>query len=280
MNIAGCVVLYNPDDSVVENIRTYAPLLGKLYVADNSDDVKRDILDKILSVAPGAMIIPMNGNKGIAAALNKGLKGAAEDGFDYLLTMDDDSHFEGDVLKNYLVKAEKLFSENDRVIQVGIHNTGDKDFDTVVNSGSPEWLITSGTVMDVKKSVEIGGFLEELFIDEVDREFCYRAADMGYCFRRVLDLTMNHNLGAPIKGKFLWKTYEAMGHSKIRKYYIYRNCTYIMQKYPSKKKEYKSYLQKMFIKTLLAEDDKLNKIKYMKMGVRDAKNGKFGKLEV
>ena len=53
-----------------------------------------------------------------------------------------------------------------------------------------------------------------------------------------------------------------------------------MKTYPETRKAYSRYLLKMYIKTILAEDDKINKIKYMRMGKRDARRGKFGKLEV
>lgn len=280
MKLAGCVVLYNPDESVVRNIITYASHVETLYVCDNSDTPSEEILGKIRAVGDNINIISMHGNQGIAAALNAGLNTASEHGFRYLLTMDDDSYFTGDTLTEYMKKAKVIFAEDDKVIQVGIHNSGDKDDDLVVNNENPDWLITSGSIMDVDKSIAIGGFDDKLFIDEVDREFCYRASDKGYKMRRVLDLTMQHNLGAPIKGKILGKSFEAMGHSKIRKYYIFRNCTYVMKQYPRVRSEYRKYLLKMQIKTLLAEDNKLEKLKYMRMGKRDARKGKFGKLEV
>lgn len=280
MNIAGCVVIYNPDDSAAKNISTYAPLVQKVFVIDNSDKTDEQVLAGIRAASSNIEIISMHGNMGIAAALNVGLKEAAKQGFDYLLTMDDDSYFTGDTLSRYLEKAKEIFDSDDKVIQIGIHNSGDKDDDLVVNNETPEWLITSGSVMDIEKSVEVGGFLEKLFIDEVDREFCYRASAKGYKMRRVLDLTMQHNLGFPIRGKIFGREFEAMGHSKIRKYYIFRNCTYVMMTYPQTRKPYRHFLFATWLKTILVEDDKMNKLKYMKMGRRDAKRGRFGRLEV
>lgn len=280
MNIAGCVVIYNPDEGAAKNISTYAPSVQKVFVIDNSDKTNDEVLSKIKSVGSNIEIISMHGNMGIAAALNVGLNEAARQGFDYLLTMDDDSYFTGDTLSQYLERAKAIFDSDDKVVQTGIHNSGDKDDDLVVNNENPEWLITSGSIMDIRKSVEVGGFLEKLFIDEVDREFCYRASENGYKMRRVLDLTMQHNLGAPIRGKLFGRSFEAMGHSKIRKYYIFRNCTYVMKTYPKTRKPYRHFLFATWLKTILVEDDKLNKLKYMRMGRKDARRGKFGKLEV
>ena len=280
MKLAACVVLYNPDASVVDNIKTYASGVDEVFAVDNSDEPNAPLLDRITALGENVTIIPMHGNQGIAAALNRGLQEASRRGYGYILTMDEDSYFTDDTLQRYKDKAEELFASDEKVIQVGIHNSGDKDDDLVVNNETPDWLITSGSIMRVEDSLAVGGFLEKLFIDEVDREFCYRAADRGYSFRRVLDLTMQHNLGSPIRGKLFGREFEAMGHSKIRKYYIFRNCTYVMKTYPRTRKPYRHFLFATWLKTILVEDDKMNKLKYMRMGRRDAKRGRFGRLEV
>lgn len=280
MKLAACVVLYNPDEGVVDNIKTYASGVDEVFAVDNSDEPNAPLLDRITALGENVTVIPMHGNQGIAAALNRGLQEASRRGYGYILTMDEDSYFTDDTLQRYKDKAEALFASDEKVIQVGIHNSGDKDDDLVVNNETPEWLITSGSIMRVEDSLAAGGFLEKLFIDEVDREFCYRAADRGYSFRRVLDLTMQHNLGSPIRGKIFGREFEAMGHSKIRKYYIFRNCTYVMKTYPRTRKPYRHFLFATWLKTILVEDDKMNKLKYMRMGRRDAKRGRFGRLEV
>jgi len=280
MKLAACVVLYNPDEGVVDNIKTYASGVDEVFAVDNSDEPNAPLLDRITALGENVTVIPMHGNQGIAAALNRGLKEASRRGYGYILTMDEDSYFTDDTLQRYKDKAEAFFASDEKVIQVGIHNSGDKDDDLVVNNETPEWLITSGSIMRVEDSLAAGGFLEKLFIDEVDREFCYRAAGRGYGFRRVLDLTMQHNLGSPIRGKIFGREFEAMGHSKIRKYYIFRNCTYVMKTYPRTRKPYRHFLFATWLKTILVEDDKMNKLKYMRMGRRDAKRGRFGRLEV
>lgn len=280
MKLAACVVLYNPDASVVDNIKTYASGVDDVFAVDNSDEPNAPLLDRITALGENVTVIPMHGNQGIAAALNRGLQEASRRGYGYILTMDEDSYFTDDTLQRYKDKAEALLASDEKVIQVGIHNSGDKDDDLVVNNETPDWLITSGSIMRVEDSLAVGGFLEKLFIDEVDREFCYRAADRGYSFRRVLDLTMQHNLGSPIRGKIFGREFEAMGHSKIRKYYIFRNCTYVMKEYPQTRKPYRHFLFATWLKTILVEDDKMNKLKYMRMGRRDAKRGRFGRLEV
>ncbi len=64
----------------------------------------------------------MQGNKGIAAALNKGVHMAYKDGFDYLLTMDQDSKFNEGILNKYVKEAEKQFGMDEKIILCGINH--------------------------------------------------------------------------------------------------------------------------------------------------------------
>jgi len=47
MKVAGCVVIYNPDMSVVDNIKTYAPVVDHVFAVDNSDEPDEQILEAI-----------------------------------------------------------------------------------------------------------------------------------------------------------------------------------------------------------------------------------------
>ena len=69
MSIGAVVVLYNPDDDVVDNIRTYLPIVDYLVAVDNSTVASR--VAKELALLPGTSI----GNNCIvgACAVVKGI---------------------------------------------------------------------------------------------------------------------------------------------------------------------------------------------------------------
>lgn len=69
MKLAGVVVLYNPDQKVLDNISSYIDELDVLYLVDNSnaDNSKFFLNDKF-------EYIPLLKNTGIAHALNVGAK--------------------------------------------------------------------------------------------------------------------------------------------------------------------------------------------------------------
>ena len=96
MKLAACVVLYNPDASVVDNIKTYASGVDEVFAVDNSDEPDAPLLDRITALAENVTVIPMHGNQGIAVALNRGLQEASRRGYGYILTMDEDSYFMDD----------------------------------------------------------------------------------------------------------------------------------------------------------------------------------------
>ena len=90
MKLAGIITLYHPDKNVLSNIETFLNQLDILYVLDNTENpdvLTREMFSEIGKVEYKAF----GGNMGIAYAMNYALK--AVKGYDFLLTMDQDSYF-------------------------------------------------------------------------------------------------------------------------------------------------------------------------------------------
>ena len=97
-NTAAVVVAYNIKKYILlENIKTYSKFVDKVIVVDNSDrdNSLKDIQDSTISY------IKLNGNEGIAKGLNVGIKYAIENGYLYVLTMDQDSSFSNNLIDEY-----------------------------------------------------------------------------------------------------------------------------------------------------------------------------------
>lgn len=103
---AGVVVLYQPKDNVWDNIQSYLEEIDLLYVMDNSLDVNSIVVEKIKQNEK-CSYFSMNGNKGLAVALNEGCHLAKKDGYDYILTMDQDSVFEKNAVNTMIAKIEQ-----------------------------------------------------------------------------------------------------------------------------------------------------------------------------
>ena len=50
IKLAACVVLYNPDDTIFENILTYGNYVDKLIVIDNSLKKNNFLIDKLSEI--------------------------------------------------------------------------------------------------------------------------------------------------------------------------------------------------------------------------------------
>ena len=69
--IAGVIVLYNPPETVIDNISSYLPYLEKLYIVDNSTIFNSTLTYKLKEL-PKVEYITEQKNLGIARALNIG----------------------------------------------------------------------------------------------------------------------------------------------------------------------------------------------------------------
>jgi rhamnosyltransferase len=270
--IAGVVILYNPNDSVYDNIITYSHNIDKLFVIDNSEK-SYAIINKIRTIE-NVKYIKNEENMGISYSLNLVLKYVNKQ-YDYLLTMDQDSFFTANDIKKYIEKTQTYFDESIIAIVPNINSVqrGVRKGIEVV-----ERCITSGSIVDINKANFIGGWDEELFIDEVDYEFCYRANEKGFHTLCVLDVSMNTRFGDEKEYMFLGMfKCSATNHNYIRQYYIARNRLYNMNRHPQCKVFTMKTALKWIIKIIIVENDKKRKLRSICNGILDYYRGKMGK---
>ena len=273
MNIAGVVILYNPDEKVIDNIESYLSELDTLLVFDNSESPNTSIVEKI-KLLPRIQYISFCENRGISFALNTALKVAKH--YQFLLTMDQDSKFYPGMMKRYKGILKEKYGNNTSVAMFSVFFEGMKMEST--EDYYVERAITSGSVIDVRIAERLGGFDENLFIDEVDNEFCYRAQLHGYRVLCLPQIHIQHHLGTPIPGNLFGIKFKGLNHNKLRKYYITRNNVYVMRKYPQVRFYCFKELMKVLTKLFLVEPDKTDRFLYMCKGVKDALTGKMGKI--
>lgn len=276
MKIAGMVTLYHPDDGVAENIKSYLDDLDFLYVLDNTEEPDSKWADFFCKIE-NVQYISFCDNKGISYALNYALREADEAGYKFLLTMDQDSRFSPGAVKQYKELIEAYASK--RWGSVAMYAVA---YDHKEKDEKPREIevgITSGSVLLVAVAKKIGGFDEALFIDEVDYEYCYRAADHGYKIVEFPGIFLRHSIGARTYHSVFGFRYNTFNHAPIRRYYIARNHVYIFCKYPRKRVKYTINLIKTVIKIVLAEKNKSKKLRYMARGIWDGICGHMGKYK-
>jgi rhamnosyltransferase len=263
---------------VIFNIKTYAPFLEKLYIIDNSEK-KNTQLIRELEKKISFQYIFHNGNKGISYSLNEVLH-LSEGTYDWLLTMDQDSRFLANTFESYIANLENLDVNVYGICPIfnDYNNKLENYHHGILHI--KESCITSGNIIRVRLAIKCGGFDENLFIDEVDHEFCYRCNKWGYRLLEYQRHILQHDLGEPIYKNIFGFKFRTLNEGYIRQYYIFRNRLYVAQKYPEKKLMYYKKIIKWMIKIIIAEPDKFKKIKYAYLGYRDFRNGKYGKFSL
>ncbi len=229
MNIIGVVILYQPDTSILfDHINSYLPALDKLLLFDNSEIYSSE-LEQLIQDQNSAKLLYRfyNENAGIAKRLNQAAEYAIENGYDYLLMMDQDSGFMDQDFPKYLQKISVNQIEN--VVQFGVNY---QPHITKPNSEPQEviQLITSGSVLNLKYFKRVGNFNEALFIDFVDTEYSIRAVEKGYNNLMICDIILKHRIGFLKMGRSLknFKLTPRILHSPVRVYYILRNGLYLL----------------------------------------------------
>ena len=274
--LAGVVVLYHPAETVLENIQTYFSKLDSLILVDNSPIitpwVKSFVANNTQVVYRGDGI-----NRGMAWALNFGAQKAQESGCHWLLTMDQDSRFEAGALDILIESAQ-------RQSHAGILSPAH------VLSGNTRWkypkvedvnyVMTSGNLLNLAAYRNAGPFLEKLFIDYVDCEYCLRLRKSGYPVRVIHASRLFHYLGDLKPAGFLGLSFNPTHHSPSRKYYITRNRLYVMRAYPGFALSEAWAWAKEWVKFLLFEKQKFSKLKFMGRGLLDFLRNRYGPLSL
>lgn len=271
--VGSCTVLYNPNESVLTNLNSYSNCVDVSVVVDNSDT--KNEISQSLKNNSNFIYIDMDGNKGIAAALNKGIEYLNSKNIDFALTMDQDSLFPTKYYPNILKLVNK-YKTDYSVIGLNF-NQDNGGLDEIIEV--PYW-ITSGNFVNISDFMSVGGFMNELFIDYVDFELGYKFKKNGFkiCYLKYFSLI--HTIGNPIEIHLFGKTYYAMNHSPIRYYYRYRNAYYLYHFVDRQffKKEYYKEMIVNTLKMLIYEKNQKVKFSMIRKGIQDAKCKKMGKF--
>jgi len=281
LKVAGVVVLYNPTEEIYNNVLSYVNQVDYLYVVDNSEMTSENANIVIAAHPDRVKLIKKKQNIGIAASLNLAAEIAVKDGSDLLLTMDQDSR----VSENYIPKMLQVFERDNEIGILAPFIIHTKNPRTPKDSGIENITVamTSGSLIRLSAHREIGGFLEKLFIDYVDNEYCLRMKSFGFKVMKLNSVYVYHELGEVKFRKFLFKDVFPTNHSALRLYYRSRNRFYIHKVYKNIFPKYIKFDRYVFIKEIfkvfLYEKNKTEKIKMIFLGYVDYRKNKFGKFE-
>ena len=288
-NIIASIVTFNPDiERLSLNINAICNQVEKIIVIDNGSHNIKSVKDTFENLVNKKLeFIVNNENKGIAYALNQALEYSINEGYEWLLTLDQDSVCDEKIIHEF----KKFIKTNKQINEVGI--LGPKIIDNNINYSNEirkecyieevDTVITSGSLINTEIAKKIGGFVDELFIDGVDFEFCLNVRLKGYKIYKVNNAKLYHELGKIKEHNILGIKLITTNHSAVRRYYYFRNKVYIYRKYF---KIFPKWVIRNILSSIktgflivLFEEDKSSKINKSFRGINDGISSKFGRLE-
>ena len=266
MDISAGIVLFNPDiNRLKENISVVIVQCAHIYLVDNGSNNIDEVKGLLNQYNQSKISILCNlENQGIAKALNQLTTAAQKEGFDWILTLDQDSVAPSNIVEEF----EKYINNLNTGMLCPVICDRNKGVVIEAKDGYKEIdeCITSGSLLNITAWREIGGFDESMFIDGVDFDICYRLRKNGYKILCIQSVVLLHELGRIEYHRFLFWKVLVKNHSAFRKFYIARNTVYLARKEHTN--IIKAILQnvKLFLIAVCYEDDKWMKSKKILQG--------------
>lgn len=283
--IYSILVAYNPDlEELTHAVERLKKQTDIVVVCNNSDyDVKFE--------NEQVKVFNFGENLGIAKAQSIGMKWAFENGADFILQMDQDSIPNDDLVEKLLECYTKL---QDKRYRVGLVGPQDYDKDTKelnkarlkkdtfidnTNYVSLEQTLSSGSLIPKHVYDVVDGMDDDLFIDSVDNEYCWRIRKNGFLVIKNNDALLAHKLGDG-KKKILGFLHVGVP-SPIRHYYQVRNTLLLFRRdYVSTYWKYSGLVKilfKLFVYPFTL-DKGSERFKYIAKGIKDGILGRSGKI--
>ena len=251
--ILAIVVTYYPEKDLLEkNVQAFINQVDKVLIWENTPSP--DKLDYRF-ITHEKVEYHGDGINSISRALNYAWEYANENGYDYLLTMDQDSFFEN---FDYYV-AKTIFSQD---APEGIWTpqmNGEKVEEDYEEIDLP---ITSGMLASVKIVNMIGGWNESYTIASVDDEFFLQAHQCKIKKYKVKDASLLQRFGITQVVSVFGHKLELRNYGPQRLFDIYRNNIILIREYPKidyLRKNFFHYWLKAIVLVLLLEEQRFSK---------------------
>lgn len=286
-NTCAIIVTYQPDEDFPTRLKRVLAQFPLVIIVDNSSrSTAAEMLQK-QTEQPQVLLTVNQSNLGIATALNQGVDLASTQGFEWIVTLDQDTLVSSDLLETLL---DVYIKSGGGSVMIG-SNYWDahrkRDFiqcaDAETTFLERKTLITSGTLIPLSLFKKIGFFREDYFIDSVDHEFCLRARANGCKILISCHSIMSQSIGAHVENPSRLRQFMSFNHSAVRKYFIARNTVATAQSYfiqePMWSMRQGWRLLSDFASIILFEHEKLKKAKAFMIGVAHGIAGKMGPIE-
>ncbi|MCL2485685.1 MAG: glycosyltransferase [Endomicrobia bacterium] len=298
--ICAVIVSYNCD-KVFRCYNSIVNQVDNILIIDNATQDSKIIseLKNLENANKQLKVIYNPDNFGIAKALNQGLDYALSIKAEWLLTLDHDSEIPENTVSKLFTDYDKLTETEKNQCAVIALKYIERNIDThgLPRQGSAfprndgqatihlsfkkiKYAMTSGNFVKVSAAQKTGGFEEKMFIDQVDNDFDFRLRKNGFTILESKNHYILHEIGLSQKRS----GFTIRNYSPLRRYYLSRNCVYILKKhfFFDTLNVSRIFIGSIFggiFKITFFESDKINKYKHIFLGIKDGIFNKYGKKE-
>lgn len=227
-DVGAIVVTWQPDQEFAVRARACSKQVAQTVIVDNasSESVRRMLAG--LAECEGIHLLQNEENLGVATALNQGVRWLRDQGYRWVLLLDQDT-VPSDCMVETLIDAYQAVDEPEFIAVIGSNYSGEDGTPVYGCPGNERrWMakktvITSGSLISLKVFDLVGPFRDDLFIDHVDHEYCLRAASHGFKTIMACKPAMTHVIGEKARYRIAGFVIETSVHSPERHYYKGRN---------------------------------------------------------
>jgi rhamnosyltransferase len=242
IKIIAAIITYHPDLDHLEKLSmALLHQVDKLLIIDNHSQAFNPT--RLTTQSPKVELLINTHNTGLATAYNQACAIAKAQGFSHIILFDQDSFPAVDMVQA-LYNAMHKYNYDELVVAA----VGPKYRDIKGQASSPfvrikgyhlervdcnenevvdvDHLISSGSLIDMRALDIVGNFIDELFIDCVDTEWCLRVKHHKLRVLGVGSAVMDHNIGEKYLSVF---GRQLPMHTPLRLQYQFRNQIWIIK---------------------------------------------------
>lgn len=250
ISVCAVVVTYFPDTRFTENLDVLLPQIGHCVVVDNGSPSDTIAHIKIYAAQhPTQITFIENPENNLAQAQNVGIRWAQQNGYAWVLLLDQDSTPAPDMVAKQL--AAYAADANPNTIAIIAPALRDPNtshqaryvtaWHTLIfrreiapRSGTLDTLIcaiASGSLIPIRVFDEVGLMDESFVIDYIDKDFSLRCVCHGFRILLVADATLTHRFGKARDHHVMGAIVTTRNHTADRRYTIYRNRVRTWRRY-------------------------------------------------
>lgn len=271
--IAVIIVTYNPNIQLLKHVLSEL-CEYKVIISDNNSNNLIDIIK--LNQKYKFDLIKSSKNEGIGSAQNKAINYINKKVLsDAVFFLDQDSFVRASSLK---ILYKDLMTLKKKGLPIACLSAVSKTENVRTQNliKNVTQTISSGMLIPRIELNQVGKMYEDLFIDMIDYEWCWRAKKSGKLIMQDLNCMFSHQIGD--NNKVLGKLVV----SPFRLYYIFRNAIILVKEgkvFPNSSRKVIFFLGKQFIFNVLFCKQKCSRLSYIVRGIFDGINSKKGKLK-